>query len=83
MYLYVRIDNRLQNISFFSHQALGQNTLILNPIRKENLLVEELEMEEADPAELPDDPPSPLKKAMAGWELSEQQDATQSLSQKE
>ncbi|KAG7226163.1 hypothetical protein INR49_014258, partial [Caranx melampygus] len=32
--------------------------------------LEELEMVEADPAELPDGPPSPLKKALAGWELS-------------
>lgn len=44
--------------------------------------VEELEMVEADPVELPDGPPSPLQKALAGWELSEQQGETQALSQR-
>lgn len=44
--------------------------------------VEELEMLEADPGEQPDGPPSPLQKALAGWELSEQQGETQALSQR-
>lgn len=44
--------------------------------------VEELEMVEVDPVELPDGPPSPLQKALAGWELSEQQGETQALSQR-
>lgn len=44
--------------------------------------VEELERVEVDPAELPDGPPSPLQKALADWELSEQQGETQSLSQR-
>lgn len=36
-------------------------------------------MVEADPGERPDGPPSPLKKALAGWELSKQQGVTQAL----
>lgn len=44
--------------------------------------VEELEMVEVDPVELPDGPPSPLQKALVGWELSEQQGETQALSQR-
>lgn len=38
-------------------------------------------MEEVDPVELPDGPPSPLQKAQAGWEPSEQQGETQALSE--
>lgn len=37
-------------------------------------------MVEAHHEELPDGPPSPLQKALAGWELSEQQGETQALS---
>lgn len=44
--------------------------------------VEELERVEVDPAELPGGPPSPLQKALGGWELSEQQGETQALSQR-
>lgn len=36
-------------------------------------------MVEADPEEQPDGPPSPLQKALAGWELSKQQGVTQAL----
>lgn len=42
----------------------------------------ELEMVEADHVELPDDPPSPVQKALVGWGLSEQQGETQCLSQR-
>lgn len=44
--------------------------------------VEELEMVESDPVELPGGPPSLLQKALAGWEPSEQQGETQVLSQR-
>lgn len=44
--------------------------------------VVELEMVEADHVELPGDPPSPVQKALVGWELSEQQGETQGLSQR-
>lgn len=39
-------------------------------------------MVESDPVEQPGGPPSLLQKALAGWELSEQQGETQSLSQR-
>lgn len=44
--------------------------------------VEELEMVERDPVELPDGPPCPLQKVLAYWELSEQQGDTQALCQR-
>lgn len=44
--------------------------------------VEELEMVDSDPVELPGGPPSLLQKALAGWELSEQQGETQALFQR-
>lgn len=43
--------------------------------------VEELVKVGADPLKLPDGPPCPLQKALAGWELLEQLGETQSLSQ--
>lgn len=43
--------------------------------------VVELVMVEADPGEQPAGPPSPVQKELAGWEFSEQQVETQSLSQ--
>lgn len=39
-------------------------------------------MVEPDPGEQPDGFPSPREKALAGWELSEQQGETQALSQR-
>lgn len=44
--------------------------------------VEQLEMMESDPAELPGGPPSLLQKALAGWAFSEQQGETLALSQR-